>query len=193
MKITRTEIHDVVIIEPQVFRDERGFFLESYNRQKYRELGIEAEFVQDNHSRSQRGTVRGLHAQVNRPQGKLVRCIEGEIFDVAVDVRRGSPTFGHWVGAWLTAENFRQIYVPTGFVHGFCVTSEIAQVQYKCTDYYDPSSEISVLWNDPEIGITWPLEELGAAILSKKDLGGKPLQQLMDVLPWFEERQDSIN
>ncbi len=188
MKITRTEIPDVLIIEPQVFRDERGFFLESYNRQKYREHGIEAEFVQDNHSRSQRGTVRGLHAQINRPQGKLVRCIEGEIFDVAVDVRRGSPTFGHWVGAWLTAENFRQIYVPTGFVHGFCVTSEIAQVQYKCTDIYDPSSEISVLWNDPEIGITWPLEELGAPILSKKDLAGKPLQQLMDVLPWFENK-----
>ncbi|HMX29256.1 MAG TPA: dTDP-4-dehydrorhamnose 3,5-epimerase [Blastocatellia bacterium] len=188
MKITRTEIPDVLIIEPQVFRDERGFFLESYNRQKYREHGIETEFVQDNHSRSQRGTVRGLHAQINHPQGKLVRCIEGEIFDVAVDVRRGSPTFGQWVGAWLTAENFRQIYVPTGFVHGFCVTSEISQVQYKCTDIYDPSSEISVLWNDPEIGIQWPLEELGVPILSKKDLAGKPLQQLMDVLPWFENK-----
>jgi dTDP-4-dehydrorhamnose 3,5-epimerase len=191
MKITRTEIPDVLIIEPQVFRDDRGFFLESYNRQKYLEQGIDAVFVQDNHSRSQRGTVRGLHAQINRPQGKLVHVIEGEIFDVAVDVRRGSPTFGQWVGAWLTADNFRQIYVPTGFVHGFCVTSEIAQVQYKCTDIYDPSSEISVQWNDPEIGIDWPLDEIGHPILSKKDLAGKPLQQLMDVLPWFEERQNS--
>lgn len=190
MKVTRTEISEVVIIEPQVFRDERGFFLESYNRQKYREAGIELEFVQDNHSRSQRGTIRGLHAQISRPQGKLIRVIEGEIFDVAVDVRRGSSTFRQWVGAWLTAENFRQIYVPPGFVHGFCVTSEIAQVEYKCTDFYDPTSEISVQWNDAEIGVAWPLSEIGEPILSKKDLMAKPLQQLMDVLPWFESKQD---
>lgn len=188
MKITRTEISDVLIIEPQVFRDERGFFLESYHQQKYREHGVDVVFVQDNHSRSQRGTVRGLHAQLERPQGKLVRVIEGEIFDVAVDVRRGSATFGQWVGAWLKADNFRQIYVPPGFVHGFCVTSEVAQVEYKCTDFYDPASEISVLWNDPEIGIDWPLDEIEHPILSKKDLLAKPLQQLMDVLPWFEEK-----
>lgn len=187
MKITQTEIPGVVLLEPQVYRDERGFFLESYNQQKYREAGIDVAFVQDNHSRSQRGTVRGLHAQINRPQGKLVRVIEGEIFDVAVDVRRGSPHFGEWVGAWLSAENHRQIYVPPGFIHGFAVTSEVAQVEYKCTDFYDPSSEISVLWNDAEIGITWPLEEIGVPVLSKKDLAAKPLQQLMDVLPWFEE------
>ncbi len=187
MKITQTEIPGVVILEPQVFRDERGFFLESYHQQKYREAGIDAVFVQDNHSRSQRGTVRGLHAQVGRPQGKLVRVIEGEIFDVAVDVRRGSPHFGHWVGAWLSAGNHRQIYVPAGFIHGFCVTTEVAQVEYKCTDFYDPSSEISVLWNDPEIGIAWPLEEIGAPVLSKKDLAAKPLLQFMDVLPLFEE------
>jgi len=190
MKITRTEIPGVVIIEPQVFRDERGFFLESYNQQKYKEAGIDAVFVQDNHSRSQQGTIRGLHAQINRPQGKLIRVIEGEIFDVAVDVRRGSPHFGHWVGAWLKADNFRQIYVPPGFVHGFCVTSEIAQVEYKCTDFYDPASEISIQWNDPEIGIDWPLDEIASPILSKKDLLAKPLQQLMDVLPWFSDRQD---
>lgn len=190
MKITRTEIPEVIVIEPRVFRDERGFFLESYNRQKYREAGIELEFVQDNHSRSQCGTIRGLHAQINRPQGKLIRVTAGEIFDVAVDVRRGSPSFGQWVGAWLTAENFRQMYVPPGFVHGFCVTSDLAEVQYKCTDFYDPASEISVQWNDPEIGIDWPLEEIVEPILSKKDLLAKPLLQLMDVLPWFENRQD---
>ena len=185
MKVTPTEIPEVVLIEPQVFRDERGFFLESYNRQKYRDAGIELEFVQDNHSRSQRGTIRGLHAQINRPQGKLIRVIEGEIFDVAVDVRRGSPTFKQWVGVWLTADNFRQIYVPPGFIHGFCVTSEIAQVEYKCTDFYDPASEISIQWNDAEIGIDWPLGEIVEPILSKKDSAAKPLQQLMDVLPFF--------
>jgi len=188
MKVIPTEIPEVVLIEPQLFRDERGFFLESYNRQKYREAGIELEFVQDNHSRSQRGTIRGLHAQINRPQGKLIRVIEGEIFDVAVDVRRGSPTFKQWVGIWLTAENFRQIYVPSGFVHGFCVTSEIAQVEYKCTDFYDPASEISIQWNDPELGIDWPLGEIAEPILSKKDLLAKPLQQLMGVLPFFEDK-----
>lgn len=188
MKVTHTQIPEVVILEPQVFRDERGFFLESYNRQKYREAGIEQEFVQDNHSRSQRGTIRGLHAQLNRPQGKLIRVSAGEIFDVAVDVRRGSPTFGQWVGAWLTADNFRQMYVPPGFVHGFCVTSDFAEVQYKCTDFYDPTSEISVLWNDKEIGIDWPLDEIAEPILSKKDLVAKPLQQLMDVLPFMESR-----
>ena len=189
MKIIDTAISEVKIIEPTVFGDERGFFYESFSQAKFEAaIGYAVNFVQDNHSRSQRGTVRGLHAQVNRPQGKLVRVIEGEIFDVAVDVRRGSPTFGQWVGAWLNAENYRQIYVPVGFVHGFCVTSEVAQVQYKCTDVYDPSSEISVQWNDPEIGIDWPLGEIGHPILSKKDLAGKPLQQLMDVLPWFEEK-----
>ena len=190
MNVTRTEIPEVIVLEPRVFRDERGFFLESYNRQNYRDAGIELEFVQDNHSRSQRGTIRGLHAQINRPQGKLIRVTAGEIFDVAVDVRRGSPSFSHWVGAWLTAENFRQMYVPPGFVHGFCVTSEVAEVQYKCTDFYDPASEISVQWNDPEIGIDWPLEEIVEPILSKKDLLAKPLLQLMDVLPWFGNRQD---
>ncbi len=149
---------------------------------------IEAVFVQDNHSRSQRGSIRGLHAQVSRPQGKLIRVIEGEVYDVAVDIRRGSPHFGQWVGVWLSAENFRQVYIPPGFAHGFCVTSDVAQVVYKCTDFYDSEGEISVQWNDPDLKINWPLEEIHSPILSKKDMTAKPLRQLMDVLPWFEER-----
>ncbi len=188
MKFIPTDIPGVIVVEPQVFKDERGFFLETFHQQRYAAGGIDAVFVQDNHSRSARGTVRGLHAQLRQPQGKLIRVIEGEIYDVAVDIRRGSPHFGQWVGVWLTAENFRQIYIPPGFAHGFCVTSEIAQVEYKCTDFYDPASEISVQWNDREIGIDWPLEEIGAPILSKKDIVAKPLGQLMDVLPWFEEK-----
>jgi dTDP-4-dehydrorhamnose 3,5-epimerase len=186
MKFIATDIPGVIAVEPHVFRDERGFFLETYQQQKYHEAGIDAVFVQDNHSRSQRGSVRGLHAQLQRPQGKLVRVIEGEIYDVAVDIRRGSPHFGQWVGVWLSAENFRQLYIPPGFAHGFCVTSELAQVTYKCTDMYDPGGEIAVQWNDPELKINWPLEEIYSPILSKKDFAAKPLRQLMDVLPWFE-------
>ncbi len=186
MKLIETDIPGVLVIEPQIFRDDRGFFLETYHQAKYAAAGIPATFVQDNHSRSQRGTVRGLHAQLHHPQGKLVRVIEGEIFDVAVDIRRGSPTFGKWVGAWLTAENFRQIYIPIGFAHGFCVTSEIAQVEYKCTDIYDPSGEIGLQWNDPDLGIVWPMEEIGVPILSKKDAAARPLRALMDTLPWYE-------
>jgi dTDP-4-dehydrorhamnose 3,5-epimerase len=188
MKLIETDIAGVVVIEPEVFRDERGFFLEAWNQRKYQAGGIDAVFVQDNHSRSQRGTVRGLHAQLSQPQGKLIRVIEGEIFDVAVDIRRGSPTFGKWVGAWLSADNFRQMYVPTGFAHGFCVASESAQVQYKCTAFYDPQGEISIQWNDADLAIDWPLEEIGSPILSKKDLAAKPLRQLMDVLPWMSEQ-----
>jgi dTDP-4-dehydrorhamnose 3,5-epimerase len=188
MKVIETAIPGVVVIEPQLYRDDRGFFLEAYHYEKYAAQGVDAVFVQDNHSRSQRGTVRGLHAQLQRPQGKLVRVIEGEIFDVAVDIRRGSPTFGKWVGAWLTAENFRQIYIPIGFAHGFCVTSEIAQVEYKCTDYYDPTSELAIQWNDTELRVDWPYEEIGAPILSRKDVTAKPLRELMDVLPWMDEK-----
>lgn len=184
MKFLPTELPGVILIEPQVWRDERGFFLETYQREKYLAGGVDANFVQDNHSRSVRGTLRGLHAQLRHPQGKLIRVIEGEIFDVAVDVRRGSPHFGKWMGAWLTAENFRQIYVPPGFVHGFCVTSEIAQVEYKCTDIYDPTSEITVLWNDPALGIQWP-DLPTAPLLSKKDQQGKPLAELLEVLPHY--------
>ncbi|HKX29218.1 MAG TPA: dTDP-4-dehydrorhamnose 3,5-epimerase [Blastocatellia bacterium] len=189
MKFIPTDLTGVVIIEPQVFVDERGFFLESYHAGKYPEGGIDVTFKQDNHSRSVFGAVRGLHAQLLRPQGKLIRVIKGEIYDVALDIRRGSPNFGHWVGVWLSAENFRQVYVPPGFAHGFCVTSEIAEVEYKCTDYYDPASEISIKWNDPDLEIAWPSEIVSMAILSKKDLAAKPLRELMDVLPWFEEER----
>jgi dTDP-4-dehydrorhamnose 3,5-epimerase len=185
VKFIPTDLPEVIIVEPQVFRDERGFFLETYHQEKYSEGKIDAVFVQDNHSRSVRGTLRGLHAQLRRPQGKLIRAIEGEIFDVAVDIRRGSPHFGEWVGVWLSSENFRQLYIPPGFAHGFCVASDVAQVEYKCSDFYDPSSEISVLWNDPEIGIQWPSDLVTAPILSKKDVAAKPLRELMDVLPYF--------
>jgi dTDP-4-dehydrorhamnose 3,5-epimerase len=161
-----TELAGVVVIEPTVHRDERGFFLETYHAVKYREGGIEAVFVQDNHSRSARGTLRGLHAQIEKPQAKLVRVVHGEIFDVAVDIRRGSPTFARWVGARLSAENFRQIFVPEGFAHGFCVTSDAAEVEYKCTALYAPEAEIAIAWNDPAIGIRWPAAE---PVLSKRD------------------------
>jgi dTDP-4-dehydrorhamnose 3,5-epimerase len=155
-----------VLVEPQVHGDERGFFLETYHEQKYRQGGIRERFVQDNHSRSSRGILRGLHGQFPEPQGKLVRVIEGEVFDVAVDVRLGSPSYGKFVSAVLSAENFRQIYVPPGLVHGFAVTSEIAQVEYKCTGVYRPEQEFSVRWDDPELAIPWPISD---PVLSPKD------------------------
>lgn len=183
MKLIETDIPGVIVIEPQIFRDDRGFFLETYHQQKYADAGIDAIFVQDNHSRSQRGTVRGLHAQLQRPQGKLVRVIEGEIFDVAVDIRRGSPTFGKWVGAWLSAENFRQIYVPAGFAHGFCVTSDIADVLYKQSSYYDGSVERGIAWDDPDVGVQWPLprEEIS---VSQRDIEAPRLSEIADELPF---------
>ncbi|MHC5212702.1 MAG: dTDP-4-dehydrorhamnose 3,5-epimerase, partial [Planctomycetota bacterium] len=156
MEFRQTKLSGVLIVEPDVHRDDRGFFLESYHREKYREAGIDLDFVQDNHSKSERGTLRGLHAQWRKPQGKLVRVLAGEIFDVAVDARKGSPTFGQWVGATLSSDNHHQIWVPPGFVHGFCVTSDLAEVEYKCTDVYDPGGELGVIWNDPDIGIEWP-------------------------------------
>jgi dTDP-4-dehydrorhamnose 3,5-epimerase len=180
MRFLSTELPGVVIIEPDVYRDPRGFFLESYHFQKYRDGGILLSFVQDNHSHSVRGTIRGLHAQRQRPQGKLLRVIEGEIFDVAVDIRKGSPTFGRWIGIDLSSENFRQCYIPPGFAHGFAVLSPSAQLEYKCTDYYDPTDEIGVLWNDPEIGIAWPVKD---PILSAKDLAAPRLRDLIDKLP----------
>ncbi|MBK9707856.1 MAG: dTDP-4-dehydrorhamnose 3,5-epimerase [Acidobacteria bacterium] len=188
MRFRQTDLPGVVIVEPQVFRDARGFFLETYHQQKYAGGGIDAVFVQDNHSRSARGTVRGLHAQLQRPQGKLVRVIEGEIYDIAVDIRRGSPSFSEWVGVWLSAENFRQIYIPPGFAHGFCVTSEIAQVEYKCTDFYDPASEISIQWDDPDLDIDWPSDIRLMPVLSRKDMAARPLRELMDMLPYLEEK-----
>jgi dTDP-4-dehydrorhamnose 3,5-epimerase len=166
-----------MVVEPDVFRDERGFFLETFHAGKYRQGGIPYQFVQDNHSLSRRGTLRGLHAQRMRPQGKLVRAISGEIFDVAVDIRKGSPTFGKWMGATLSAENFRQIFVPPGFAHGFCVLSETAEVEYKCTDFYDGSDEIGLLWNSA--GIDWPLKQ---PLLSAKDAALPRLDELRKML-----------
>jgi dTDP-4-dehydrorhamnose 3,5-epimerase len=175
-----TELPGVLVIEPDVHQDPRGFFLETYHAEKYRAGGIDSPFVQDNHSRSGRGTLRGLHLQLRRPQGKLIRVIEGEIYDVAVDVRRGSPTFARWVGVVLSAENFKQCYVPPGFAHGFCVTSADAQVEYKCTDLYDPASEIGIPWNDPTIAVTWPIAQ---PLLSDRDQRHQPLQGILAELP----------
>lgn len=181
MKVLRGELEGTLILEPDVFRDPRGFFLETYHARKYSEAGL-PPFVQDNHSRSCRGTLRGLHAQRLRPQGKLVRVIEGEIHDIAVDARKGSPTFGRSMAVVLSADNFRQIYVPPGFLHGFCVLSEMAQVEYKCTDFYDPSDEIGVLWNDPTLAIQWPLVE---PILSRRDQSHPTLESILEKLPVY--------
>ena len=166
MRFVPTDLPDVVLVEPAVHRDARGFFLETYHLRKYAEGGIAAAFVQDNHSRSSRGTLRGLHAQLRRPQGKLIRCAVGEIFDVAVDIRRGSPTFGRWVGARISGDDFRQLWIPPGFAHGFCVLSDVAHVEYKCTEFYDGSDEVSIAWNDPDLGIDWPITD---PIVSEKD------------------------
>lgn len=174
MQVQTTHIPDVLIFEPKVFGDDRGFFYESFNERRFAELtGIEASFVQDNHSKSARNVLRGLHYQIQQPQGKLVRVVAGEVFDVAVDIRKNSATFGHWVGVILSAENKRQLWVPPGFAHGFVVTSESAEFLYKTTDYWAPEHERSILWNDPAIGIEWPLQE--APMLSGKDQVGKLL------------------
>lgn len=182
MRIVATELPGVVIIEPDVHKDARGFFLETFHTRKYAEGSIRGPFVQDNHSHSTKGTLRGLHAQLRQPQGKLVRAVAGEMFDVAVDIRRGSPAFGRWAGVTLSGENFKQLYIPPGFAHGFCVLSDEVDVEYKCTDFYDPADEITVLWSDPKIGIAWPV---AAPALSKKDAEARPLAELMDRLPAF--------
>ncbi len=184
MKAILTELPGVLIVEPDVHRDPRGFFLETYHQRKYAEVGVVGPLVQDNHSHSVRGTLRGLHAQLQRPQGKLVRAVQGEMFDVAVDIRWGSPTFGGWVGVVLSGENFRQLWIPPGFAHGFCVLSERVDVEYKCSDFYHPGDELSVLWNDPEIGIAWPIRE---PILSDKDAAAPRLAEIRDRLPRFQE------
>ena len=176
MNIISTSIPDVLLIEPKVFPDARGFFLESYQKKRFQEAGIDAEFVQDNHSKSCQGTLRGLHYQIRQPQGKLIRVIAGEIFDVAVDIRRSSPTFGQWVGDYLSADNKRMLWVPAGFAHGFYVVSPEAEVVYKASDYYAPQWERCILWNDPEIGVQWPTGE-EPPILSSKDASGKMLSQ----------------
>ncbi|BCR05394.1 dTDP-4-dehydrorhamnose 3,5-epimerase [Desulfuromonas versatilis] len=171
MRTLRTSIADVLLIEPRVFGDVRGFFLESFNQRGWEEAtGLQTRFVQDNHSRSVRGTLRGLHYQVHRPQGKLVRVVSGEVFDVAVDLRRSSPDFGKWVGAHLSAENMRQMWIPEGFAHGFLVLSEVADFLYKATDYYCPEHERCIAWNDPDLGIEWPIE--GQPLVSAKDAAG---------------------
>jgi len=171
MKATRLAIPDVLLIEPKVFGDDRGFFFESFNAARFAEaVGRRVDFVQDNHSRSARGVLRGLHYQIRQPQGKLVRVAAGEVFDVAVDIRKGSPTFGRWVGALLSADNKRQMWIPEGFAHGFVVISESAEFLYKTTDYWAPEHERCIAWNDPALGIEWPLD--GAPVLSEKDRRG---------------------
>ena len=174
MKITPTAIPDVLVIEPRVFADERGFFFESFNERAFEQAtGITTKFVQDNHSRSVRNTLRGLHYQIQQPQGKLVRAVAGEIFDVVVDLRRKSPTFGKWAGNYLSAENKNMLWVPAGFAHGFIVLSEYADVLYKTTDYWAPQHERTLLWNDPDLAFAWPLA--GEPILAAKDRAGKRL------------------
>jgi len=175
MKVVETSIPDVLIIEPKVFGDERGFFYESFNAAAFEAAtGLKRQFVQDNHSKSQRGVLRGLHYQIQQPQAKLVRVVAGEVFDVAVDLRKSSPSFGRWFGTHLSAQNQRQLWIPEGFAHGFVVLSESAEFLYKTTDYYAPEHERSLLWNDPELGIQWPFDE--APQLSAKDQAGKLLR-----------------
>ena len=186
MRILPTDLPEVLLIEPDVFKDDRGFFLETYHSDRYADQGIVGPFVQDNHSRSVHGTVRGLHLQVARPQAKLVRVIAGEIFDVAVDVRRGSPTFGRWVGVVLSAESFRQCYVPPGFAHGFSVLSAHADVEYKCTDLYDPAGQLGLSWNDPALAIPWRVE---SPILSPRDRDNPTIADAFDRLPLYRSTE----
>jgi dTDP-4-dehydrorhamnose 3,5-epimerase len=186
MKVLPTNLDGVYIIEPQVFSDVRGFFMETYQQRRYSGAGIEQVFVQDNLSSSIRGSLRGLHYQINHEQAKLIQVVKGSIFDVAVDIRRGSPSFGHWTGVNLSGDNPRQVFIPEGFAHGFCVLSEVAQVVYKCSDFYSPEDEGGILWSDPDLAIDWPVEK---PLLSDKD---SRLPCLVDVplerLPLYKER-----
>lgn len=175
MKFTPLSIPEILLITPKVFRDERGFFFESWQQQVFSDAGIRADFVQDNHSRSIKNVLRGLHYQIRQPQGKLIRVIVGEVFDVAVDLRRSSPTFGKWAGAVLSAENFQMLWIPPGFAHGFLVLSDIAEFVYKATDFYAPQYERTIRWNDPQIQIDWPLQGQ-TPILSTKDANGAAFQ-----------------
>jgi len=184
MKVVET-IPGVLLIEPRVFGDERGFFVESFQHERYAEVGIDGPFVQDNHSRSARGVLRGLHYQLRHPQGKLVRCSRGSVFDVAVDIRRGSPTFGQWYGGVLDDVTHKQLWIPPGFAHGFCVLSEEADFEYKCTELYHPEDDYGVAWNDPAVGIEWPIDE-SCAVLSAKDSALPRLSNVdPDQLPSF--------
>jgi len=182
VRVTASEVPGVLVVDPDVHSDARGFFLETYHLERYRAHGIKGPFVQDNHSRSMGGTIRGLHLQVDKLQGKLVRVISGAVYDVGVDVRRGSPTFGRWVGVTLTAENFKQCYIPEGFAHGFCVLSPVAEVEYKCTELYDPASEIGIAWNDPQLSIAWPA---ATPLLSDRDRRHPTLAEVSDRLPLY--------
>ena len=180
MRVVETELPGVLVVEPAVFRDERGYFLETWNESKYRAAGIGDHFVQDNQSRSVAGTLRGLHAQVRHPQGKLVRVVEGEVWDVAVDIRPASPTYRRWVGVVLSADNHRQIWVPPGFAHGFCVLSDFAQVEYKVTAPWVRGDEVTVVWDDPALAIAWPLRQ--PPLLSDKDRAAPRLAELEPLL-----------
>jgi dTDP-4-dehydrorhamnose 3,5-epimerase len=183
LKVHATPLDGLLLIEPQVHRDARGYFLETHHQARYAEAGVPGPFVQDNLSYSVKGTLRGLHAQLApRAQGKLVRAVDGELFDVAVDIRRGSPTFGRWFGTVLSGENMHQLWIPPGFAHGFCVMSERVHVEYKCTDYYAPGHEIVIRWDDPEIGVDWPA---GERLLSPRDAAAPRLAELLDRLPAY--------
>jgi dTDP-4-dehydrorhamnose 3,5-epimerase len=182
LEIRPTELPGVLVITPRVFRDERGFFLESFNEAVFAEAGLDTHFVQDNHSRSAKGVLRGLHYQSRQPQGTLVRVVRGKIFDVAADIRRGSPTFGKWVGVTLDDSEMSALWIPPGFAHGFCALSDGTDVTYKCTDFYAPGDERGVLWDDPFLGITWPVKN---PILNAKDLGYPPLRKDNPDLPAF--------
>ena len=174
----KTKIKDLYIIEPKVFGDNRGYFMESYSKKDFFDAGLTMEFVQDNESKSKKGVLRGLHFQTKHTQGKLVRVTEGAVYDVAVDLRKGSPTYGQWEGILLTSENKKQFYVPEGFAHGFLVVSDMAVFNYKCTDFYAPEYDGGVLWNDPDIGIEWPLDGIEEILLSEKDKNQKTLKEL---------------
>ena len=182
MKISPARLPEVLLIEPDVLGDQRGFFMESWHRQKYAEQGLDVDFVQDNQSHSSRGVLRGLHYQLLQPQGKLVRVTRGSVFDVVVDIRRGSPHFGQWLGMELSADNHRQLYIPPGFAHGFCVLSESADFVYKCTDYYAPDDEYGIAWNDPDIAIEWPGTDF---LISDRDRCNAGLASLDDRLPVY--------
>lgn len=183
MKITPSKIPEVLIIEPDVHGDARGFFMETWHAQKYSDAGLDVNFVQDNQSRSKQGILRGLHYQLEQPQGKLVRVTSGSVFDVAVDIRKGSPSFGQWVGIELSSDNFKQLYVPPGFAHGFCVLSEYADFLYKCTDFYAPEYEHGIRWSDPDININWPGNDF---LVSEKDEQMAMLKDMDNFLPIYE-------
>jgi dTDP-4-dehydrorhamnose 3,5-epimerase len=182
MKCSDTPIPGVVVIDPDVHRDARGYFLETFHATRYAAAGIPVAFVQDNYSASVANTLRGLHMQLRRPQGKLVRCVAGEIWDGAVDARRGSPSFGQWTAAVLSAENFKQLYIPPGCAHGFCVLSETAHIEYKCTELYDPLDELGIAWDDPALAIPWPLRE---PVMSERDRSHPRMNEIMDRLPVY--------